>query len=86
MRLLILAIVRHFTIMGKELDLKKLEEMFGLEQELGIPMKDRFHKTLTEEELNKLTEVKSSAAEDTGEVETDIATLEAKISELKKLV
>jgi uncharacterized protein YhaN len=68
------------------MNLKKLEEMFGLEQELGIPMKDRFHKTLTEEELNKLTEVKSSAAEDTGEVETDIATLEAKISELKKLV
>jgi uncharacterized protein YhaN len=72
--------------MGKELDLKKLEEMFGLEQELGIPMKDRFHKNLTEEELQNLTEVKNYPAEDTGEVETDIATLEAKIAELKKLV
>ena len=70
--------------MGKGLTIEQLEEMFGMEQELDIPMKDRFNKTLTEEELNSLTEVKSYASEDTGEVETDIATLEAKIAELKK--
>ena len=53
--------------MGKESDLKKLEEMFGMEQGLDIPMKDRFHKNLTEEELQNLTEVKNYPAEDTGD-------------------
>ena len=72
--------------MGKESDLKKLEEMFGMEQGLDIPMKDRFHKNLNEEDLQNLTERKNYETEDTGEVETDIATLEAKIVELKKRV
>lgn len=58
--------------------------MFGMEQELDIPMKDRFHKTLTEEELQNLTEVKNYPAEPEEESETDIEALKAKIEELKR--
>jgi Ser-tRNA(Ala) deacylase AlaX len=72
--------------MVKGLTIEQLEEMLNMEQKLDIPVKDRFHKTLTEEEMNNLTELKSYASEDTGKVETDMATLEAKLAELKKLV
>ena len=58
--------------------------MFGMEQELDIPMKDRFHKTLTEEELQNLTEVKSYPAELEEESETYVEALKAKIDDLKK--
>jgi hypothetical protein len=70
--------------MGKTLE--QLKEMLDMEQELDIPMKDRFHKTLTEEELNNLTEVKNQTTEDVEEIELDIEYLEAKIAELKKRV
>ena len=55
-----------------------------MEQELDIPMRDRFHKNITEEELIKLTEVKNYPAEPDSETETDIETLKTKIKELEK--
>ena len=72
--------------MKNNLTIEQLEEMFSMEQSLNIPIKDRFHKTLTEEELNNLMEVKNYQAKDSKEIEPDIKTLEAKISKLKKLV
>lgn len=46
--------------MKKGLDIKKLEELFGMEQELDIPMKDRFHNTLSAEQISELTATKGS--------------------------
>lgn len=40
--------------------IKKLEEMFVVEQEIDIPMKDRFHNQLTDEQLSELTCTKGS--------------------------
>ena len=59
--------------------------MFGMEQELDIPMKDRFHNQLTDEQLSELTCTKGSyPAEQEEDSETDIETLKAKIEELKR--
>lgn len=62
--------------MKNDLTLKDLEEMFGMEQELDIPMKDRFHNTLTPEQLSILTEQEEKC-------KTDYRALEAKIKELE---
>ena len=71
--------------MGKGINIEELKEMFGMEQELDIPMKDRFHNQLTDEQLSELTCTKGSyPAEPDEESETDIEALKAKIEELKK--
>ena len=68
-------------------DLKELQEMFGMEQELDIPIKDRFYKTLTEEEVNNLMEVKNYPSKEVKEkIGYDIEALEAKIAELKNRI
>jgi hypothetical protein len=42
------------------MNIKPLEELFNLEQQLDIPMKHRFHKTLTDEQISILTAPKGS--------------------------
>lgn len=70
--------------MGKGLSLEELKEMFGMEQELDIPMKDRFHNQLTDEQLSELTCTKGSyPAELEEKCETDYSALEAKVKELE---
>ena len=70
--------------MKNDLTLKDLEEMFGMEQELDIPMKDRFHNTLTPEHLSILTAPKGSyPAEQEEKCRTDYSALEAKIKDLE---
>lgn len=43
-----------------EKTLKDLEKLFNMEQELDIPMKDRFHKTLSDEQVSELSCSKGS--------------------------
>ena len=50
--------------MEKGLDVKKLEELFETEQELDIPIKDRFHNTLSAGQLSELTATKGSYSAD----------------------
>lgn len=70
--------------MKNDLTLKDLEEMFGMEQELDIPMKYRFHNTLTPERLSILTAPKGSyPAEPEEKCEADYSALEAKVKELE---
>jgi len=72
--------------MNKELTLKDIEEMFKMEQELDVSMKDRFHNTLTPEQLSTLTAPKGSYPEKREEkCETDYSILEAKLAKLAKL-
>ena len=66
--------------MKNDLTLKDLKEMFRMEQELDIPMKDRFHNTLTPEQLSILTAPKGSyPAEQEEKCEADYNAMEAKI-------
>lgn len=69
--------------MKNDLTVKDLEEMLGMKQELDI-LKDRFHNTLTPEQLSILTAPKGSyPAEQEEKCETDYSSLKAKLKELK---
>lgn len=58
--------------MNKKLTLKDLEELFNMEQQLDIPMKDRFHKTLSDEQLSILTCNKGSyPADEENEIDNE---------------
>lgn len=71
--------------MGKGLTIEELKEIFGMEQELDIPMKDRFHNQLTDEQISELTCTKGSyEAEQEEKGETNYKALEDKVEELKK--
>lgn len=68
------------------MDIKQLEELFNMEQELDIAMKDRFHKTLTDEQISILTAPKGSyPAEPVKEpIKSDNDILIEKLEQLKK--
>ncbi len=68
------------------MDIKQLEELFNMEQELDIPMKDRFHKTLTDEQISILTAPKGSypASPVNEEVKSDNDMLFERLDKLKR--
>jgi hypothetical protein len=80
---LALNIVRHSTYLnGGDFKTEDLEKLFKTEQPNDIPMQDRVHKTLTEEELTNLTEVKDYSNEQK-DSEPDMENIKARIKEIE---
>ena len=68
-----------------EKTLKDLEELLKMEQELDIPMKDRFHKTLSDEQISELSCTKGSyPSEEKVSLKENKINLMDKIEQLKR--